>query len=113
MANSGFRGDRVHIPSITIKEVNGLPMLSCAVHFTSEEGAVHAQAAHNFALDVGLPDDAGLTPAAQELLALVIKRVEALHFKAPNDSGTAVLQGIAETLRSQVLTSSDEPGTQG
>jgi hypothetical protein len=114
MPNTGFLGERVRISELTILEGgNDTPVLSCNVQFTSDEGVVHGIAKHRFPLDAELNNDGGLSLAAKELLAIVVKRVEAMHFRQPHESGAAVLRGISETLRSQGTTSSDEPGTQG
>lgn len=115
MPNAGFLGDRVRISELTITEgAQGAPILSCSVQFTSEEGVVHGVAKHRFPLDAELNNDGGLSLAAQELLAVTVKRIEAMHFRQPHESGGAVLRGISETLRSQATaSSSDEPGTQG
>jgi hypothetical protein len=112
MANEGFKGEQILIDRMAIDSgPGGVPVLSCSVQFAGADGTVHAVATHKFLLDAEVSTD-GIAAAANELMRLVVKRVEAMHFVRPNDTESQVLKGIAETLRS-TSQPPDEPGTQG
>ena len=114
MANESFRGTRVLIDKLSIAPgPGGVPVMTCAIQFTSDEGVVHAVAQHQFVLEQAVGPQDELTAAARELMQRLIKRVEGLHFVRPDGHEQDVLRGIAETLAGTSPRTSDEPGTQG
>lgn len=112
MANEGFRGDRILIQSLGISPGDGgLPLLTCSIAFSNEDGTIHAVAQHRLLLDAE-GDSTGLVAAVTELMQRLTRRVEALHFTRPNETEASVLKGIAEVL-GVAPTTPDEPGSQG
>lgn len=111
MANEGFKGDCVLVEKLSVGAgPNGAPVLLANVQFASEDGTVHAVAQHSFLLDAEA-DEHGIASAVSDLLRLITKRVEALHFERPRDSIYSPVAGIAEVMRHAL--DDDGLGTQG
>jgi hypothetical protein len=113
VSNRNFRGTVVQIDSLTLTAgPAGAPVLKASVQFASDDGAVHAVASHSFLIDRETNTD-GLAPAVAELIRLVTKKVESLHYEQPNESEDEVVVGIVEALKAKTAESPDEPGPQG
>lgn len=112
MLNDGFKGDRVQIDKLTIGPgPNGAPVALVSVQFAAEDGTIHAVAQHSFLLDPEVATDA-VALAATELLRLLTRKVERIHFHRPSEVESSSMRGIMESFRAMPDTP-DEPGSQG
>ena len=112
MSNEGFKGDQVRVEKFSVATgPGGAPVLVVSIQFASEDGTVHAVAQHSFLLDPEVSTDP-LAPAVAEVMRLITRRVEEVHFTRPNNASSPVFQGIAESLRG-MHNPPDEPGRQG
>lgn len=107
--NSGFKGVRLGLRSLTLKE----SVIAYEVAFLSDDGVLHGIMQHSL-LSGGNEE---IDQKVQELATLLLNRAAALHFTSPGsrtDSGGLLTQGashggIAEALEHSG-SSLDEPG---
>lgn len=111
MTNAGFKGDNVHIASMTIESTSLKgAVLKFRALFEDKDGNVHAQVNHEIAISAE-PNE------FQAPVALLLEAcrgfVARTHFDTPEnlDTKAKTRRGIAEALSGSSDTS-DEPGEQ-
>jgi hypothetical protein len=107
--NSGYKGSRVGVTKATIENTS----LTYEIQFVDEDGVVHGIMRHGVPLD----NESEISLKANELLDILRKRAEGMHFASPTDgalpSAIGGPRGIGESLGNTGQTSDEPDGTQG
>ncbi len=112
MSNSGFRGSRIGINSVSMKG----SVVDYEIAFVGEDGVTHGLMRHSIPVEA----DAEIAAKANAFVTALINRAAAIHFVSPASSDASStapqkdkVHGIAEALGA-AATETDEPeGTPG